>query len=81
MNRYIHRWACNNNNNGNLSSAYPVAQSAAQAYTHNVHRDGKCYPKKKKKKKRKKKRKRKEKKKYISTSVDKRDRETERHRQ
>ena len=22
-----------------------MAQSAEQAYTHNVHRDGKCYPK------------------------------------
>ena len=29
-----------NNNNGNLSSAYPAAQSAEQAYTHNVHGDG-----------------------------------------
>ena len=27
-----------------------MAQSAEQAYTHNVYRDGKCYPKKKKKK-------------------------------
>ena len=33
------------NNNGNLYSAYTAAQSAKQAYTHNVHRDGKCYPK------------------------------------
>ena len=32
--------SCNNNNNGKL---YPVAHSAEQAYTHNVHRDGKCY--------------------------------------
>ena len=36
----------NNNNNGNLSSADPAAQSAEQAYTRNVHRDGKCYKKK-----------------------------------
>ena len=27
----------NNDNNGNLKSAYPVAQSAEQAYIHNVH--------------------------------------------
>ena len=26
-----------------FESAYPAAQSAEQAYTHNVHRDGKCY--------------------------------------
>ena len=32
----------NNNNNGNLLSAYPAAQSTEQAYTHNVHQDGKC---------------------------------------
>ena len=38
----------NNNNNGNLSSADPAAQSAEQAYTRNVHRDGKYYPKKEK---------------------------------
>ena len=36
----------NNNNNGNLESTYPAAQSAEQAYTGNVHRDGKCYPQK-----------------------------------
>ena len=35
------------NNNGNFSSAYPVAQSTEQAYTHNVHQDGKCYQQKK----------------------------------
>ena len=34
---------------------YPAAQSAEQAYTRNVHRDGKCYKKMKKM--------------YISTSV------------
>ena len=33
-----------NNNNGNLQSTYPAAQSAEQAYTHNVHRDGKIFP-------------------------------------
>ena len=37
-----------------LRDAYPVAQSAEQAYTHNVHRDGKCYKKKKKRKRKKK---------------------------
>ena len=36
----------NKNNNGNVLSAYPAAQSAEQAYTRNVHRDGKCYPNK-----------------------------------
>ena len=46
----------NNNNNGNLLSAYPAAQSTEQAYTHNVYQDGKCCPKK-------------EEKKYISTSI------------
>ena len=30
-----------------ICSVYPVAQSTEQAYTHNVHQDGTCYPKKK----------------------------------
>ena len=30
-----------------------AAQSAEQAYTHDVHRDGKCYPKKEEKKREK----------------------------
>ena len=35
----------NNNNNGNLYSTYPVAQSAEQTeLTHNVLGDGECYP-------------------------------------
>ena len=31
-----------------MSSAYPAAQSAEQAYIHNLHQDGKCYKEKKK---------------------------------
>ena len=44
--QFIRSRSCfNNNNNGNLYSTYPVAQSAEQTeLTHNVLGDGECYP-------------------------------------